>query len=125
MRSKRKCYAILTKVIDWSIGWFNDWSQISFAERTLLEDDNQLLFKQNNEAKHRRSVKSTVVGKAKVMSYEDIEEARAKRAEKEQATARAKGNAVVSVKALCQWQRSLKRYGVSWKLRRTRLSQKE
>ena len=35
----------------------------------------------NNEAN------SVVLGKAKVMSYEDIEEARAKRAAKEQATA--------------------------------------
>jgi hypothetical protein len=32
-----------------------------------------------------------VVGKAKVMSYEDIEEARAKRAAKEQAKAKGKG----------------------------------
>jgi hypothetical protein len=37
----------------------------------------------NNEAKVRRSTKSVVAGKAKVMSYEDIEEARAKRAAKE------------------------------------------
>jgi hypothetical protein len=66
---------------------FANAAQVSFAERALLEDNNQLLFKQNNEAKHRRSVKSTVVGKAKVMSYEDIEEARAKRAEKTQAAA--------------------------------------
>ena len=70
---------------------FANAAQTSFAERALLEDNNQLLFKQNNEANRRRSVKSTVVGKAKVMSYEDIQEARAKRAEKEQATA-GKGN---------------------------------
>ena len=39
----------------------------------------------NNEAKTRRSTKSVVLGKGKgkVMSYEDIEEARAKRAEKD------------------------------------------
>jgi hypothetical protein len=37
--------------------------------------------------KTRRSTKSVVMGKAKVMSYEDIKEARAKRAAKEQATA--------------------------------------
>jgi len=37
----------------------------------------------NNIAKVRRSTKSVVLGKAKVMSYEDIEEARAKRAAKE------------------------------------------
>lgn len=45
------------------------------------------MFKQNNEAKVRRSTKPTVIGKAKVMSYEDIKEAREKRAAKEQATA--------------------------------------
>jgi hypothetical protein len=39
----------------------------------------------NNEAKVRRSTKSLVLGKAKVMSYEDLEEAQAKRAEKEAA----------------------------------------
>lgn len=65
---------------------FANAAEISFAERALLVDENQLLFKQNNEAKVRRSTKSTVVGKAKVMSYEDIEEAREKRAAKEQAT---------------------------------------
>jgi hypothetical protein len=60
-------------------------AQISFAECALLQDENQLLFKQNNEAKRRKSTKSTVVGKAKVMSYEDIVEAREKRASKEAA----------------------------------------
>jgi hypothetical protein len=60
-------------------------AQVSFAECTLLRDENQLLFKQNNEAKRRRSAKSTVLGKAKVMSFEDIEEARQKRAAKEAA----------------------------------------
>lgn len=37
----------------------------------------------NNKAKVRRSTRSLVLGKAKVMSYEDIEEARAKRAVKD------------------------------------------
>ena len=55
----------------------------SFAERALLHDHNQLLTRINNEAKARRLTKSVVLGKAKVMSYEDIEEARAKRAAKE------------------------------------------
>jgi hypothetical protein len=44
----------------------------------------------NNEAKVRRSTKSVVLGKAKVMSYEDIEEAREKRAAKE--VIKGKGN---------------------------------
>ena len=66
-------------------------TEMSFAERDLLVDENKLLLKQNNEAKVRRSTKSTVVGKAKVMRYEDIEVAQAKRAEKEEAKAKGKG----------------------------------
>jgi hypothetical protein len=62
-------------------------AQISFAERALLQDQNRFLSKMNNEAKVRRSAKSQVLGKAKVMSYEDLEEARAKRKEKEKAAA--------------------------------------
>jgi len=58
-------------------------AQVSFAERALLRDQNQFLHRMNNEAKVRRSTRSVVLGKAKVMSYEDIEEARAKRAAKE------------------------------------------
>jgi hypothetical protein len=65
-------------------------AQVSFAECALLHDENRLLFNQNNEAKRRRSTKSTVIGKAKVTSYEDIEEARGKRAAKEAAKASGK-----------------------------------
>jgi hypothetical protein len=62
-------------------------AQVSFAEWALLKDRNQFLFKINNEAKVRRSTKSLMLGKAKVMSYEDLEKARAKRAAKERAAA--------------------------------------
>ncbi|PQE29011.1 hypothetical protein CJF30_00004068 [Rutstroemia sp. NJR-2017a BBW] len=58
-------------------------AQISFAERALLYDQNQMLTRMNNEAKVRRSTRSIVLGKAKVMSFEDIEVARAARAVKE------------------------------------------
>ena len=58
-------------------------AQISFAEHALLYDHNQFLTRVNKEAKIRRLTKSVVLGKAKVMSFEDIEEARAKRAAKE------------------------------------------
>jgi hypothetical protein len=65
-------------------------AQVSFAERAflraegaLLENRNQMLTKLNNEAKVRRSTRSVVLGKAKIMSYEDIEEARKKRAAKD------------------------------------------
>ncbi|KAI4106013.1 MAG: hypothetical protein L6R37_002376 [Teloschistes peruensis] len=62
-------------------------AKISFAKQTLFQDRNRFLSKINNEAKIRRSTRSMVLGKAKVMSYEDLEEARAKRATKEKATA--------------------------------------
>src|SRR5450432_2328611 len=63
---------------------------MSFAHRALLDDENQLLTRMNNEAKVHRSTKSVVLGKAKVMSYEDIEEARAKRAAKDAAKGKGK-----------------------------------
>ncbi|KAF7857762.1 uncharacterized protein EAF02_011129 [Botrytis sinoallii] len=56
---------------------------MSFAKRALLHDQNQMLTRMNNEAKARRSPRSVVLGKAKVMSFEDIEVARATRATKE------------------------------------------
>jgi hypothetical protein len=59
-------------------------AQISFVERALLQDQNRFLLKVNNEAKVRQSAKAIVLGKAKVMSYEDLEEARVRRAAKEE-----------------------------------------
>jgi hypothetical protein len=59
--------------------------QMFLAKGALQEDQIQFLTTINNEAKVRRSTKSLVLGKAKVMSYEDLEVARAKRAEKEAA----------------------------------------
>jgi hypothetical protein len=50
-----------------------------FADRALLLEENSLLFEQNNEKAVRTSTKSTVVGTARVMSYEDIVEAQKKR----------------------------------------------
>jgi hypothetical protein len=61
-------------------------ARVSFVECALLQDQNQFLIKINKEAKVRRSTRSAVLGKAKVMSYEDHEEARAKRAAKEKTT---------------------------------------
>jgi hypothetical protein len=65
-------------------------AQKSFAECALLLDENRLLFEQNNESNCRKSTRSTVVGKAKVISYEDIAEAQAKRDAKEAAVAKGK-----------------------------------
>ncbi|KFY89000.1 hypothetical protein V500_06013, partial [Pseudogymnoascus sp. VKM F-4518 (FW-2643)] len=64
---------------------FVNASQKSFAKGILQEDRIKFLTTINDEAKVRRSTRSLVLGKAKVMSYEDLEEARAKRAEKEAA----------------------------------------
>jgi hypothetical protein len=55
------------------------------------KDQIRFLYKVNNEAKVRRSTKSIVLGKAKVMSYEDLEEARVKRAAKDASKAKGKG----------------------------------
>jgi hypothetical protein len=47
----------------------------AFAERAILLDKNILLFEQNNKKTTCTSMKATVVGTAKVLSYEDIVEA--------------------------------------------------
>ncbi|KAK3044655.1 hypothetical protein LTS18_000701, partial [Coniosporium uncinatum] len=60
-------------------------TQLSFAERALLQEHNRFLAQMNNEAKVRRSTKSDVLGTAKMMSYEDLERAKAERAAKEAA----------------------------------------
>ena len=41
-------------------------AEVGFAERSLLLDENKLLFEQNNKAEHRKSVKLKVIGKVKV-----------------------------------------------------------
>lgn len=69
---------------------FANAAQTCFAERDLQREQIHFLRKINNEAKIRRSTKSLILGKARVMSYEDLEEARAKRAAKD--AAKAKGN---------------------------------
>jgi hypothetical protein len=51
----------------------------AFADRAILLDENLLLFEQNNEKTTRKSMRATVVGSARVMSYEDICEAQKQR----------------------------------------------
>jgi DDE superfamily endonuclease len=60
-------------------------AQTSFAQQALDQDHIQFLSKMNNEAKTRRKTRSDILGKARVMTYEDIEAARATRAEKDAA----------------------------------------
>jgi hypothetical protein len=58
-------------------------AKTSIARGALQQERIQFLLDINNEAKVRRSTKSLVLGKARVMSYEDLEAARAKRMEQE------------------------------------------
>ena len=64
---------------------------MSFAKGALQQDQIQFLTAINNEAKLRRSTKSIVLGKAKVISYEDLVAKRLEREAKEQDKAKAKG----------------------------------
>lgn len=64
--------------------------QTSSAKVILKDNQIQFLTTINNEAKVWQATKLLVLGKAKVMSYEDLEEARAKRVVKE-STQAAKG----------------------------------
>ena len=64
----------------------------TLPKHTLLQREHiHFLRKVNNKAKARRSAKSLVLGKVKVMSYEDLKEARAKHAAKDAAKAKGKG----------------------------------
>ncbi|PMD14772.1 hypothetical protein NA56DRAFT_557426, partial [Hyaloscypha hepaticicola] len=61
-------------------------AQVSFTEYAflnakcaLLDNRNQILTRMNNEAKVRQSTRSVVLGKAKVISFENIEVARVAR----------------------------------------------
>ena len=51
----------------------------TFADRAILLDESSLRFKQNNEKSVCQSIKATVVGRARVLSYEDIIEAQRQR----------------------------------------------
>jgi len=75
-------------------------AQISFAECALLRDQNKFLTEINKEAKVRQSTRSLVLGKAKVMKWEDLEEARVHRAAKDKAKA-SKGKGKDSQKRKC------------------------
>jgi len=55
----------------------------AFTDRTILLDENRLLFEQNNEKTTQQSARSTMVGNARIMTYDDIDHAERKRAAKE------------------------------------------
>ena len=58
-------------------------TQLFFVERALLQKQNRFLIEVNNEVKACRSIKSQNLEKMRVMSYENLEKAWAKRAAKE------------------------------------------
>ena len=69
--------------LQWRVQKLTSATQLSFTERALLQDHIQFLADINNEAKVRRATKSKIIGTARVMSYEDLEKARAERAAKD------------------------------------------
>ncbi len=62
-----------------------------FADQSILLDENLLFFEQNNEKTTCKSIKATIVGSARVMSYEDIVEAQKQRDIKETAARAVQG----------------------------------
>jgi len=58
-------------------------TRLLLAKYALLDEQNRFLAQINNEAKPRRSVKSDVLGTARVLSYEDLERLGEERAAKE------------------------------------------
>jgi hypothetical protein len=59
-------------------------AQTFLAKNALLRDHNKFLTKIDDESKTRRATKSTILGKARVMTWEDLEKKRQERAEKEE-----------------------------------------
>jgi hypothetical protein len=58
-------------------------AQIFFAKNTFFYNQNQILIRINNKTKIRRSTKLIVLGKTKIINFEDIEVARVAYAAKE------------------------------------------
>lgn len=65
-------------------------TQMSLAKSALQQDQIRFLITINDEAKLRRSTKSIIIGKAKIMSFEDLVAKRIEREAKEQDKAKVK-----------------------------------
>jgi hypothetical protein len=70
---------------------FGKAAQASFAKGALQQNQIRLMMAVNNEAKVRRSTKSVVLGTARILGYDDLVEARAKREEQDAAKEKSKG----------------------------------
>jgi hypothetical protein len=66
-------------------------AESAMSARDLLFQESSELFQQNNESNVRASTKSIVVGKERVLSFEDTVEARRKREEKDASEKRRRG----------------------------------
>lgn len=66
-------------------------AQSAFADRLIMLNENEELFQQNCEKVVRDLAKATIVGKAKIMKYEDLHEAKRMREQKELKKQTAKG----------------------------------
>lgn len=66
-------------------------AQMSFAKGILQQNHIRFLVAINNEAKVQQATELKVLGTARVMSYQDLEEAWAKRAEKDATKEKGKG----------------------------------
>ena len=64
----------------------------AFADRAILLDENKTLFDHDNEKTTRQSVRSTMVGKARIISHEAIVEAEQKQTAKAAIAAAKRGN---------------------------------
>jgi hypothetical protein len=58
-------------------------AQTFVAKNALLRDQNRFLTKTNDESKPRRAAKSTILGRARVVTWEDFEKKRVENVEKE------------------------------------------
>jgi hypothetical protein len=81
--SKRKLERHIQKIVN--------AAHTSFSRNSLLEERTEFLTTIDNDAKVRRSTKSVVLRKAKVMSFKDLEKARTDRAAKDEAKVKRKG----------------------------------
>jgi hypothetical protein len=82
LRSKIEQDSALDSPIRYHFQKLANATEKAFADRTILLDENRLLFEQNNEKTTRQSVKSTMPGKARIMTYDDIVKTEQKRAVK-------------------------------------------
>ena len=62
----------------------------AFADGALLREEIEGLLEQNDEKRNRKSLKRNVVGRGKIMSYEDIVAVREQRVEREAASKKSK-----------------------------------